>query len=267
MTQTSPDPAPVLLSFDGAVAILSLNRPAVLNAVDEALSQAFLEAVRIIGARDDVRAILIRGEGRAFMAGGDLSRFQAEIADGPAIAEKLIAPLSEAVALLAEMPVPVLACLKGAVAGAGFSLACAADLAVAADNTRFSFAYARVGTNPDISGTWTLPRLVGMRNAMGIALLGDMFGAEEALRLGLVNCVVPLAEVEIAALALARQLAEGPTLALASTKKLVRQADATGLRTQMQAELQGFQAMTRTADFAEGVAAFHEKRMPAFIGR
>lgn len=257
----SDDQDSLIVRREGDIVRLHFNRPAVLNALDRATAQAFVHACRDIAADHSVRAVIIGGEGRAFMAGGDLAELQAD-PTGAALA--LIGPMHEAIVLLAEMRSPVIASLHGAVAGAGMSLAMACDFALAAEGTRFTLAYVNIGTSCDLSGSWSLPRLVGIRKAMEIALLGEVFDAAEALRLGLVNRVVPAAELEAQTLALAQRLARGPAHALAQLKRLIRTSLEHDLRGQIDAERTAFLSCATTDDFAEGAAAFLAKRPPQF---
>lgn len=255
----------VLLAVAGGVATLTLNRPAVLNAFDAEMARALLERVEELAGREDIRAVLIKGEGRGFCAGGDVSQFGA--GGDPAVAvDAIIEPLHAAMLRLAELRAPTLACLHGAVAGAGFSLALACDLAIAAEDARFSMAYARIGATPDASGTFHLPRLLGMRKARELALLGETLAADEALRLGLVNRVVPPAELSAQAQALAERLAAGPTRAYGRIRQLLDASLDRSLAEQLEAERAAFLASTRTADFSEGIAAFLEKRPARFTG-
>ncbi|SEG66623.1 enoyl-CoA hydratase/isomerase family protein [Bosea lathyri] len=259
---------PIILTVDAGVALLRLNRPAVLNAFDAPMAEAFLARIEDIAARDDVRAILIKGEGRGFCAGGDVAQFTGG-GDPEASIEAIIQPLHAGLRLLDSLKQPSVACLHGAVAGAGFSLALACDLAIAAENAKFTLAYARIGATPDGSGTFHLPRLVGMRKAKELALLAETIEAAEALRLGLVNRVVPAdtVEAEAEAMALARRLAAGPTQAYGRIKSLLAASGGNTLAEQLEAERQAFRASTHTADFREGVAAFLEKRPASFTGR
>jgi len=256
---------PTILTVDAGVAVLRLNRPAVLNAFDAAMAEAFLTRIEDIAARDDVRAILIKGEGRGFCAGGDVAQFTGG-GDPEAAIEAIIQPLHAGLRLLDSLKQPSVACLHGAVAGAGFSLALACDLAIAAENAKFTLAYARIGATPDGSGTFHLPRLVGMRKAKELALLAETIEAAEALRLGLVNRVVPADTVEAEAMALARRLAAGPTQAYGRIKSLLAASGGNTLAEQLEAERQAFRASTHTADFREGVTAFLEKRPAKFTG-
>lgn len=259
--------APLLFERDGAVARIRFNRPAALNAIDHAMAEHLLQACRELAGAADVRVVVLGGEGKAFMAGGDLARFHADLAAAPRTAAAIIEPLHQALAILAALPQPVLGSLHGAVAGAGVSLALACDLCIAADDTVFNLAYTRIGASPDGSASWSLPRVVGLRKAMELLLLSDTVDAEQALRLHLVNRVAPRAELEAQTLALAARLAAGPTHAYGHVKRLLRTSLGNTLEAQMAAEQQAFCACAASADFAEGLQAFFGKRPALFTGR
>lgn len=262
----SANDTPVMLTRDGAIAHIVLNRPALLNAVNVPMAEALRDACSKIAADSDVRVVVLSGAGKAFMAGGDLARFQAEPADAHEHADALIRPLNEVVLMLAALRQPVIASLHGAVAGAGVSLALACDLAIAADTVNFNLAYARLGASPDVSASWYLPRIVGLRKAMEIALLVENIDAAEALRLGMINRVVPAASLASETMSLAKRLANGPTAAYGATKRLLRGADACTLAQQLDAERDAFCNCARSNDFAEGIAAFYGKRAARFTG-
>lgn len=255
--------ASVLLHRDGAVATLMLNRPDSLNAIDIPLAEAFHACCSELAADTSVRAVVLRGAGRAFGVGGDLAAMRTDPVN---TARRLIDLLHDSVRMLAALDAPVIAGLHGAVAGGSFSLAMASDLAIAADNAKFNLAYVNIGASCDVSGSWHLPRLVGLRNAMAIALLGDSLDAQEALRLGLVNRVVPAAELAAQTDALARRLADGPTRAMGRMKRLLRQAFDTGLSAQLDAEQASFLACAAGEDFAAGLEAFFARDKPRFRG-
>lgn len=179
----------------------------------------------------------------------------------------MIGQVHASVAALRRMDKPVVAAVQGATAGFGVSLTLAADLAIAADDAVLTLAYCHIGASPDGGSTFHLPRAVGMKRAMEIALLGERFGAEDAVRMGLVNRVVPAAELAAEAARLAGRLAQGPTAAYARTKRLLNTSLDNSLAAQLAAESESFAASTMTEDFREGVTAFLEKRPPAFQGR
>lgn len=266
-TSAAADEHPIRLDIAEGIAHIRFNRPQVLNAINEAAVLAFKSAVDQVAKDESVRVVVLSGEGRAFMAGGDVGRFHAAGRDAPKVVNAIIDPFHHAIVSLAAMPAPVIACLHGAVAGAGVSVALAADLAIAADDIKMTLAYTRIGTSPDGSSTFSLPRVVGLRKAMEIALLSDTVDAAEALRLGLVNKVVPAADLAAETDALAKRLAAGPTLAYGRIKHLLRASFNHSLSDQLNAERDAFIASAGTHDFAEGAAAFVEKRAPRFEGR
>lgn len=258
---------PVNLSVTEGIAEIRFNRPDVLNAINVETARCFRDAVVAAVADDSVRVIVLSGAGRAFVAGGDLGYFRAAGVDAPAAAKTLIEPIHDAIARLQASPKPVLASLHGAVAGAGMSVALAADLAIAADNTVFNMAYVKVAATPDCSASWTLPRLVGLRKAMEIALLGDNIVAAEAGRLGLVNWVVPKDSLVEETRRIAVRLAGSAPLAVQGIKRLLVQGLDASLPVQLDREEAAFIAGAGTQDFAEALAAFFEKRAPKFEGR
>ncbi|MGH6991538.1 MAG: enoyl-CoA hydratase-related protein, partial [Stellaceae bacterium] len=161
----------------------------------------------------------------------------------------------------------VVASVQGAAAGFGLSLMMACDLVIAADSAFFTLAYINIGTSPDGSGTYFLPRVVGQKKAMEIALLGDRFDAATAKAMGLINFIVPAAELEAETMKLATRLATGPTRAIANTKRLINHSLERSLESQLQAEAMSFADCAASEDWLEGVKAFAEKRRPAFKGR
>jgi 2-(1,2-epoxy-1,2-dihydrophenyl)acetyl-CoA isomerase len=255
--------SPVRLDRDGPVARLVLNRPDVLNALDVASARALLAACEAVAADDGVRVLVVAGDGRAFMTGGDINAFQGDD-PRPAI-DDIIRAAHAAITILRRLDLPVVASLHGAVAGFGLSLSLACDLAIAAEGTRFGLAYSKIGTSLDGGSSFFLPRIVGLRRAMEIALLAETFDAAEALRLGIVNKVVPAASLADETMVLARRLAEGPTFAYGRIKRLLH--DGAGLEQQLERERLSFLDCAATDDFAEGVASFLAKRRPVFHGR
>jgi len=262
----------VLLDIDTTtgVATITLNRPKALNALDHILSDRLHDAVSLVERDKAVRAVVLQGTGEHFMAGGDIKTFHATLdepaADRQRIFERLIGEVHETIIRIRRMDKPVIASVRGAVAGFGLALMSSCDLAIAADNAYFTMAYCHIGASPDGGGTYSLPRVVGLKQAMEIALLGDRFDAHRALELGLVNRVVPVPELADATRLLALRLAAGPTRALGRTKRLLNESLNRSLTDQLLAEQDSFAACAIEPDFAQGVRAFVEKRQPHFTG-
>ncbi|MGE4372610.1 MAG: enoyl-CoA hydratase/isomerase family protein [Xanthobacter sp.] len=257
---TQQDAGPLLVSIADGVAELQFNRPKVLNAMNLETARLFGAAVEQVTQDPEVRVIILSGAGRAFIAGGDLTCFQDN--DGPAAVAELIDTLHAPLLRLSQDARPVLASLKGPVAGGGLGVALAADLAIAADDVKFSTAYLAIAASPDCSTTWNLVQILGVRKAMELSLLGEVVGGEDALRLGLINRLVPREALEEETRKMARQLASRSLPALARTKALLRGAATRTLPEQMDAEKQAFLEGAATADFHEAVDAFLTKRAP-----
>ena len=257
--------APVRLDIDEGVARLRFCRPEAMNAINVETSEALLACCQSLQERSDVRVVVMSGEGRAFMAGGDLEAFH-QASQPEVVASAIIRPLNEALSILAQLPMPVIGCVQGVAAGAGFSLAIGCDLTVCAEGTRFCLAYLGIAASIDAGGSWHLVRRIGLQRAMDLALSNRTMGADEALALGLVARVVPADCLEAETSALARQLAHGPSVAIAQVKRLLRSSESRGLDAQLAAEHDAFHACSQTADFFEGIDAFFNKRPPAFRG-
>lgn len=261
--QTNPD-APVQIERDGAVVTLRLNRPKTLNAVDVPMAQELLAAARALVADRSVRAVILCGAGKGFMAGGDLATLRANPLQGAA---DLIGPLNEALLQFAAMDAPLIAQVHGVAAGAGLSLMLQADFVFAAEGTRFNLAYVNIGTSCDVGASWALPRLVGLRHALEIAMLGETLTCADAERLGLINRVLPADKLDAEVKALAQRLASGPTVAYGRLRRLMRASFDHDLPTQLAAEAAAFADCARTADFKEGIDAFFAKKSAQFMGR
>jgi 2-(1,2-epoxy-1,2-dihydrophenyl)acetyl-CoA isomerase len=248
------------------IAWLVLSQPERLNPLGRSSMKELRHAVAAVAGDASVRAVILAGEGRAFSAGGDVAEFHAELSRAPAFLAELVAHLHAAITALLQMPKPVIAYTAGVVAGGGMGLFLAADLAIAAESASFVMAYTGIGASPDGGSTFFLPRVVGTRRALELALTNRRLTAREALDWGLVNQVVPDAEVEKAALDLATRLASGPTLAFAHARALLRQSFLHTPEAQMEHETRSLLATAATADFREGVTAFVERRPPIFTG-
>jgi 2-(1,2-epoxy-1,2-dihydrophenyl)acetyl-CoA isomerase len=265
---TAMTTAPLLVERNDQIATLTLNRPAALNTLDFGLMDALVDAAADVAADDNLRVVVIRGAGKHFMAGGDLRTFAGELGKPPAQRNTdfrlMIGRLHSAIEHFHRMPHPVVGQVHGAVAGFGLSLMNACDLVVAADDSYFASAYGKIALTPDGGGSWSLPRLVGTRRAMEILLLGERFDAARALEWGLVNRVVPAAELQGAVDAVVQALVAGPVLALRNAKRLLRDSPGRTLSEQLDAEAASFGACAGTADFVEGITAFLEKRPAGF---
>jgi 2-(1,2-epoxy-1,2-dihydrophenyl)acetyl-CoA isomerase len=259
--------ASILLQVEAGVATITLNRPQVLNALDAAMLVALRETCEAAARDDRARAIVLRGAGPAFLAGGDVAFFHAELGRAPALVLDLAGELNRAVLALRGASKPVVAAVHGAVAGAGVSLALAADMIFAAEDTQFTLAYSRIGASPDGGTTWFLPRLVGYQRALEWMLLSEPVDAVTLSGMGVVNRVFPVGEFEDGVRRIVTRLAAGPTRAYAQTKALANRGFAQELEAHLEEEARGFAHCAATGDFAEGVRAFVEKRQSQFKGQ
>lgn len=257
----------VILDLDGPIATIRFNRPQSLNALDLDGFQAFGDAVARLGEHECLRLVVIRGEGKAFMVGADLATVAGELDTAAETVTAMIDALHPAIVALGQLPVPVIAAVRGAVAGAGLSLMMGCDFTVADENTRFSLAYSRIGASLDGGGSWMLPRIVGRRKALEIALLADPFDAATALRLDLVNEVAAHDEFEAVLDRWCDRLANGPTHSYGRIKALLAASSTNDFATQLDVERAAFASCAATEDFREGVTAFVEKRPARFRGR
>lgn len=246
----------------GGVATITLNRPEVMNGLNAAMRREIVDAIGAAGV--EARALVLTGAGRAFCSGQDLGEAQAVDPDFGHILREEYEPMLRA---LIEAPIPTIAAVNGAAAGAGANLALAADVVIAARSAVFVQAFARIGLIPDAGGTWILPRSVGLARAMGAALFAETVPAETAAEWGMIWQAVPDEDFAATVAARAAQLAAGPTLAY----RLTRQAMRSGLSRDLEAQLAVEAALQgeagRSRDFREGVAAFLEKRPARYEGR
>lgn len=257
--------APIDLAISGGVAHLRFDRPERMNVLDIETAEAFLAATRTLLDDPAVRVLLVSGAGRSLMAGGDVKGFHGE-ADKPAFIQATIDPLHAALKALAASDIITIVAAHGRVAGAGVSLVAWSDLALASDDASFTLAYCRIAGVPDCGGSWALPRAIGLKQALAMALLNEPLGAEDALRMGLVNRLVPAGDLDAEARTMANRIAAGPRQSQGRTKALMRNAFETPLAEQLDAEKAAFMACAADPDFAEGVSAFLERRTPDFTG-
>jgi enoyl-CoA hydratase/carnithine racemase len=259
MTETSADPA--LLTIEGPIATITLNRPAAFNSIDLSIAKRLEELAAEVEASDGVKVLVIEGAGRAFCAGGDLPTLGAAAASdtiAPVVGE-LLEHFHAFITTLRRMPRIVLASVHGSAAGAGLSLAFMADLSIAAEDARFTPAYARLGVSPDGGGTVGVTAAVGARRALQIFLAEDNFSATQAFDWGLVTKVVPAPELKAATRELALRLAQNTPSAIAATKMLIQRAALSSIEQQLEAERDAIIDCMHTDDFRTAIGKFMRK--------
>ncbi|MBM3518527.1 MAG: enoyl-CoA hydratase [Alphaproteobacteria bacterium] len=260
----------VIESREGAVVRLTLDRPEVLNALDLAMAEGLIAALRRAAADSATRCVVIGGASTAFCSGGDVRMF------APALGVKgeerrarfraVVEAVHPIIVLLRQSPAPVLASVRGAAAGFGFSLALACDLVIAAESAYFTLAYSRMALSPDGGSTFFLPRHIGLKRATELDFFAERISAARALELGIINRVVADDDLEAATADWAERLARGPARAFANTRALLDRSMGTDLESHLAAEAERFADCATTADFEEAVAAFLAKREPVFRG-
>jgi len=252
---------PALLRIDGPIAIITLNRPAAFNSINLAIAQKLEALAAEVEADDDVRVLVIEGEGRAFCAGGDLQTIGAAAASdtiAPVVGE-LLKHYHAFITTLRRMPKLVLSSVHGSAAGAGMSLAFIADLCIATEDARFTPAYHKLGVSPDGGGTVGVVATVGVRRALQIYLGEDSFTAQQAFDWGLVAKVVPAAELKTATRRFAERLAQTAPSGIAATKALIHQSPRTPIEQQLDAERDGIIDCMHTDEFRVAVKRFTSK--------
>ncbi|MDQ2908508.1 MAG: enoyl-CoA hydratase [Candidatus Eremiobacteraeota bacterium] len=261
--------AVLLRERHGSVLMLTFNRPAKLNAFDTALTDALLDALDDVAGDRTVRVILLRGAGRSFSVGQDLEAFTAmqTRADSGGIADHLRRGYNAITARLRDIEKPFIALLGGVTAGFGLSLALASDLRIAADDAQLTLGFSKLGLIPDGGGSLFLPLLCGLGRALEVAWTSERIDAREAHRIGLLNHVVPAAELESSAMMLAARLAEASPVALALTKRAFNRALLPHLARWLDEEATLQEEAAAAPDLREGMQAFFEKRKPVFAPR
>lgn len=266
MVAGAPEPGPVTVRYDvsDAVLTLTLDRPDALNAFDRRMKEELLEAFRRAGRDHAVRVVILTGAGRAFSAGQDLKERMG--ADVPDLGTELRERYNPLILAMRRLDKPIIGAINGVAAGAGCSIALACDMRICAEGASFIEVFGRVGLIPDTGSTWFLPRLVGAARAAEMIFTTEPLDAEVAERLGLVNRVVPAGRLMEEARALALRLAAAAPLALALAKRALNHSLETDLVSALEYEAQLQTVAGRSADHAEGVAAFVEKRPARFTG-
>jgi 2-(1,2-epoxy-1,2-dihydrophenyl)acetyl-CoA isomerase len=268
----SPQPAPasdlVLESREGAVAVLALNRPDRLNALNVELGAALQASLTRVAADESVRSVVLTGAGRAFCSGGDLKGIHdARLRNAGHELESLLRAGKGIILALCMMRKPVVAAVNGPAAGAGMNIALACDMRIASDQASFGQNFAKVGLFPDFGGTWFLPRLAGTGIAAEMFYSGDMISADEAARAGIVNRVVPHDKFVEEVRALAGRLAAAPPIPAGGIKKVLFGSNLDDLERALDHEIEKQVECFLSEDCLEGTAAFFEKRKPHFKGR
>lgn len=263
---SSPSSSLLVERGDG-VLLITLNRPDVLNSFNREMAQALQQALADAAADDTVRAVVLTGAGRGFCAGQDLAEALPK-GDGPMpdIGEVVKASYNPIIRAIRTLEKPVLCAVNGIAAGAGANLAFACDLTIAADDVSFVESFAKLGLIPDTSGTFFVPRLVGLQRATGMFFLAEKIPAARAKEWGLIWDVAPKAELMNTVMAMAKQLATQATRGFGLTKRALNASFANGLDAQLDVEAQAMHEAGRTADYEEGVRAFLEKRAPVYRG-
>lgn len=253
------------LDFDlkDHVATITLNRPEAANAMNLDLGKELLQ-VALECDSPHVRAVIITGAGKVFSVGGDLKDFAEKSSNLSSHVKELTVYLNAVITRFTRMNAPVIAAVNGVAAGGGMNLAIACDIVIAAESARFSTSYTKVGLTPDISGSYFLPRIVGLKRALELNVTNRVLSAQEAYEWGIVTKVVPNDEVLLEASAIAEQFAMGPTAAFGEVKRLLHHGWNQTLETQMENESQTIAKIAETKQALEGITAFLEKRKPNF---
>ncbi len=260
----------LLVNIDNHIATLTLNRPEARNALSLEMRASLRDALQAIEHDDNVRCVVLRGAGDHFLAGGDVKSMSTMI-DQPkdvlrAQFQNRIHDLHPIMYAMRRLPKPIIASVAGAAAGAGVSFALSADLVIADANAYFTLAYCHIGTSPDGAASFHLPRTIGIKKAMEMALLGDRIDAATAAAMGMINFVAPAGTLEAETAKLAARLAAGPTYVYGNTKRLLYRSLENEFESQLQMEAETFADCAVRNDFREGVTAFVEKRKARFTG-
>lgn len=259
----------ILFERRGAIAIITMNRPNRFNALNAELCEELVRVVEICREDDEIRAVILTGAGAAFCSGGDLKAFREGI-DTPSqthLFRDLTKSLNRLIMDLRLLPKPVIASINGSLGGAGFSLALACDLRIAADTAKLKQSYTSIGLSPDGCFTLLAGAIAGLGKVSELVFLDPVLDAKQAQEIGLLHKVVSSADLPAATMEWAEKLAAGATKSYARTKALLNEALLPTLERVLELERQGIMASSRTSDYVEGVTAFFEKRPPMFQGK
>lgn len=259
--------AAVLLNRDHQVATLTFNRPQKMNAFNREMANQLEHVLAQIKSDPTIRAVVLKGAGEVFMAGSDIQEFNQELDYMTAEALSLMRHFNSSILALREMEKPVLAIVHGLVTGTGMSFMLAADLVLASEETQFSLGFCNIATPPAGGVSYSLPRLIGTKKAAELLFLSETFDADTALQYGLINWVVPQAELILTEQQMVDRLVHGPSLAFAQTKQLLNSAWQNKVTTQLELEAESFMRSVNSRDFKTAVRAFVNKRQPEFEGR
>jgi 2-(1,2-epoxy-1,2-dihydrophenyl)acetyl-CoA isomerase len=259
------------MTIDGGIATMTMNRPEARNALSMEMRSEMDRLFHEAEFDDAIRCIVLEGAGDHFMAGGDVKNMHEYLGShGPAETQAYflhrIHALHTIMFSMRRMPKPIVAKVRGAAAGAGVSVAAACDLVMAEESAFFTLAYCNIGTTPDGSSSFHLPRAIGIKRTLEMTLLGDRYSAQQMADMGLVNFVVPNADLDAECGKLAARLANGPTHVYGMGKKLMYRSLENEFESQLQMEAECFADCAKRNDYREGVAAFVEKRKPNFTG-
>lgn len=246
------------------VACITLNRPDAANGLNAQMAAELADVAAVCDANAQVRAVLLRGSGKFFCAGGDLKAIAAQGPEAARYVKQLADQLHRAISTFARMPAPLITAVNGVAAGAGFSMVLASDLALAVPQARFTMAYTRAGLCPDGSASYFLPRIIGLRRAQELMLTNRTLSADEALQWGIVNAVAEADDLEAKAWEWAELLATGSSQANAAVKTLLQASFSQSLEAQMEQEARTITACARSSEGQEGIDAFLHKRRPRF---
>lgn len=257
---------PINFSITDSVAVLQLNRPEAYNSLNIDTSIELLDLVLKCETDSSIKSVVITGSGKAFCAGGDVKSMGEALKQGnsPYFFKKLLVYLHSSVSSIVRMNKPVIAAVNGITAGAGMSLMFCCDMAVAAESAKFSMSYTNVGLTPDLSSTYFLPRVVGIRKALELTLLNNVLTAKEALDAGIINFVYEDEKFQESVFELAQRLANGPVNCYGMTKRLFNASFANTLDEQLAAEAEAISSASVNPEAIEGITAFNEKRKPVF---